>query len=105
MATELHSDPSVTMVLREFSSSGTFGREIEEMDVECHVLLGGTARVSGGADPRELSTGDCVSLSGEGTDRIQAARGARVLSVYSPSITLDAMVRAAAGEEAVSADR
>ena len=37
--TELYSEPAYCIILREFTSSGPFGRESTESDVECHVVL------------------------------------------------------------------
>lgn len=103
VATELYSDPSFSVVLREFSATGVFGREFDELDVECHVVLGGRVRVLDPTPTGELSTGECLSLPPGGSERLLGGRGARVLSVYSPRVTLNALVRAAATEETVPA--
>ncbi|GJM43862.1 MAG: hypothetical protein DHS20C21_07040 [Gemmatimonadota bacterium] len=102
VVTELHCNPSFSLILREFSASSQFGREIAELDVECHVILGGHVRVLGADSEAELNKGDCRSLSRDGTERLQAARGARVVSVYSPSLTLESLQASVAAEEAAS---
>lgn len=104
VATELHSEPSFSVVLREFSASGVFGREFDELDVECHVVLGGRVRVVDGGSSRELVTGECMALSAGGDDKLMGGRGARVLSVYSPRVTLETLVSTAKSEEPASAN-
>jgi hypothetical protein len=103
VATELHSEPSFSVVLREFSATGVFGREFEELDVECHVVLGGRVRVLDPAPTGELSTGQCLAIKPEGSERLLGGRGARVLSVYSPRVTLDVLVKMAETEDAIPA--
>jgi len=88
VATELYSEPAYMVVLREFTSSGTFGREVADADVECHVVLEGRVRQVPPARAGDLAVGDCCSLSGPGSDRLAASRGARVLSVYCPRVGL-----------------
>jgi len=103
VATELYSDPSFSVVLREFSATGVFGREFEELDVDCHVVLGGRVRVVDPSPAGELATGDCRSLTPGGSERLVGGRGSRVLSIYSPRVTLSALVRVAEQEEPVPA--
>jgi len=98
VATELHSEPAYCLILREFTSSGIFGRESEEATVECHVVLEGRVRVLDPTPGRELGTGDCRALSEAGEDRLSGTRGARVISVYSPRIPLSALVEKSAAE-------
>ena len=101
VATELYSEPSFNVVLREFSATGVFGREFEELDVECHVVLGGRVRVVDPNPTGELSTGECLALSSSGSERLLGGRGARVLSVYSPRVTLDTLVKKAEAEDTI----
>lgn len=103
VATELYSEPSCSLVLREFSSTGEFGRELDDLDVECHVVLEGRVRI---LDPTprgaDLSTGHCRSLLPGGTDRLLGGRGARVMSVYSPRVTLEQLMPSEEPREAVA---
>jgi hypothetical protein len=94
-ATELYSEPSFCLVLREFSEEVVFGRESVESEVECHVVLDGRIRVYHGIPGPEVGRGDCRSLSRPGDDRLVSAPGARVVSTYSPRLTLDALLPAA----------
>jgi hypothetical protein len=87
VATELYSEPAYNVVLREFTSSGTFGREVSDSDIESHVVLEGKVRGTGEGSG-ELGVGDSRSLGPAGSDRLVAARGARVLSIYSPRVGL-----------------
>jgi transcriptional regulator with XRE-family HTH domain len=104
IATEVHSEPGYCLILREYSGSGPIGRESDEMDVECHVVLEGRVRVVGATQgPRELQRGETRSLTGPGEDRLWGTRGARVLSVYSPRVTLSMLVGAAEPESSGSA--
>jgi transcriptional regulator with XRE-family HTH domain len=107
VATELYSEPEYSVVLREFTSSGAFGRETSESEVECHVVLEGRVRVLDPSSGPEVSVGECRSLSGSGSDRLSGARGARVLSVYAPRVALQALVDAseAVTEGATALDR
>ena len=97
IATEVHSEPGYCLVLREFSGSGPIGRECGEMDVESHVILEGRVRVQGGGRSREMGQGESVSFPDSGSERLWGSRGARVLSVYSPRVTLRMLVAAAEG--------
>ena len=92
VATEVYSEPGYCLVLREFSGSGVFGRESSEMDTECHVVLDGRVRVVGDGPGRELGKGAAHSLTEPGEDRLSGMRGARVLSIYSPRVTLSTLV-------------
>jgi transcriptional regulator with XRE-family HTH domain len=98
--TEVYEEPSFSVILREFSATGPFGREIPDLDVECHVVLSGKVRRLGGTESGDLRTGECRSLSGEGTDQLSGTRGARVLSLYSPRIALEALVPELSAEQA-----
>ena len=100
VATELYSEPAYSVVLREFTSSGTFGREVSDSDVECHVVLEGKVRAVGTTSGSELPVGECRSLRGPGGERLAASRGARVLSVYSPRIAMKVLSSAAESFEA-----
>jgi transcriptional regulator with XRE-family HTH domain len=91
VATELYGEPAYSVVLREFTASGTFGREVGDADVECHVVLEGRVREVG-ESAEEVAVGECRSLSGPGLERLAASRGARVLSIYSPRVGLKALV-------------
>jgi transcriptional regulator with XRE-family HTH domain len=99
VATELYAEPAYSVVLREFTASGTFGREVADTDVECHVVLEGKVREVG-TSTDEIPPGECRSLSRPGLERLSAARGARVLSIYSPRVGLKALVSAPAPVEA-----
>jgi hypothetical protein len=90
--TEVYEEPSFSVILREFSATGPFGREIQDLDVECHVVLSGKVRRVGSDETGELRTGECRSLVGEGSDQLSGTRGARVLSLYSPRIALETLV-------------
>jgi transcriptional regulator with XRE-family HTH domain len=103
VATELYGEPAYSVVLREFTASGTFGREIADTDVECHVVLEGKVREVGPSSD-EVPVGECRSLSRPGAERMAASRGARVLSVYSPRVGLKALVSATASAESTPAD-
>lgn len=92
VATEIHSEPAYSVILREFTSSGVFGRESEESAVECHVVLEGRIRAPGDGATRELGVGESVSLAGPGEERCTGARGARILSVYAPRVPLGSLV-------------
>ena len=98
VATELYGEPAYSVILREFTASGTFGREIADGDIECHIVLEGKVREVGTAD--EVPVGDCRSLSGPEPERLAAARGARVLSIYSPRVGLKSLVAATSPVEA-----
>lgn len=87
-ATELHSEPSYAVVFREYTRAGTFGRESDELDVECHVVLEGDVRVLDSGSSRPLKVGESHSLAGPGRDRLETTSGARLLSVYSPRVPL-----------------
>lgn len=91
--TEIHSEPAYCVILREFTASGTFGREAEDGNVECHVVLEGRVRAGEGSAGRDLEVGESVTLSGPGEDRCAGARGARVLSIYAPRVPLSALVQ------------
>jgi transcriptional regulator with XRE-family HTH domain len=95
VATEIHSEPAYCVVLREFTGSVSFGREVEDSTAECHVVLEGKVRTPEPAPGRTLEAGASVSLAGPGEDRLSGMRGARVLSVYSPRITLQQIVERA----------
>ncbi len=107
IATEVYSEPGYCLILREFSGSGPIGRESTEMDVECHVVLDGRVRVNGNGPAREIRRGGTLSLTEAGSERIWGTRGARVLSVYSPRVTLGMLVEAAesAAPDAVMSER
>jgi putative transcriptional regulator len=94
-ATELYSEPAFCLILREFSGPTVFGRESEETDVECHVVLEGRVGVVDRAPAPELRTGDCRSLSRPGDDRLSGQRGARVVSAYAPRLPIEALGDAA----------
>jgi transcriptional regulator with XRE-family HTH domain len=102
IATEVYSEPGYSVILREFSGSGQFGRELSEMDVECHLVLEGCARVVGSSGSREIGTGEVHSLSRPGTDRLCGTRGARILSVYSPRVTLRTLIEPTRPTETVA---
>ena len=104
VATELYSEPAYSLVLREFTSSGTFGRETPELDVECHVVLEGKVRVLDPSPGPEVPVGGCRSLSGSGTDRLAGVRGARILSVYAPRVALKSLAETAAAAGASSVE-
>ena len=103
VATELYSEPAYSIMLREFTSSGTFGREVPDSDVECHVVLEGKVRSTGSSAGEDLAAGDCRSLSGSGSDRLTASRGARVLSIYSPRVGLKTVATPAESLEGAGA--
>jgi transcriptional regulator with XRE-family HTH domain len=96
VVTEIHSEPAYCVVLREFTSSGTFGGEAEEGTVECHVVLEGRIRSPQAGGGRELEAGAAVTPSGP-DDRCAGTRGARVLSVYAPRVPLASLVSTAEG--------
>jgi transcriptional regulator with XRE-family HTH domain len=95
VATELYSEPAFCLVLREFTGAGVFGRENSEVDVESHTVLDGRVRIVGGSPKGELGVGDCRSLAGGGVEQLTGSRGARVLSVYAPRVTLQSLAEAA----------
>jgi hypothetical protein len=105
VATELYSEPAYSLVLREFTSSGSFGREVSDSDVECHVVLEGKVRGVGSPSAPDVPVGDCRSLTGPGTDRLAASRGARILSVYSPRVSLKTLAAVSESLEASPAGR
>jgi len=105
VATELYSEPAFCVVLREFTGAGVFGRESGEIDVESHTVLEGRVRIVGGGSGGELAAGECRSLSGVGSEQLTGSRGARVLSVYAPRVTLQSLAEAAGRESQVTAAR
>jgi transcriptional regulator with XRE-family HTH domain len=104
IATELYSEPSYCLILREFTSSGAFGRETSEFDVECHVVLEGKVRIMDPTPGAELVQGECRSLSRHATERLSGTRGARVVSLYSPRIELRSLVEVASRTESARGD-
>ena len=104
VATELHSEPSYCIVLREFTSSGAFGRESDESSVECHIVLEGRVRVLDPGPGEELAVGSCRALSGSGSDKLSGMRGTRVISLYSPRVPLSSLVNTADDPSQVSAE-
>jgi transcriptional regulator with XRE-family HTH domain len=100
IATELYSEPSYCVILREFTSSGAFGRELSEADVECHVVLEGRVRLLDSTPGMEIHAGECRAMSRHGTERLSGTRGARVISIYAPRVTLKSLVDAAEIEAA-----
>jgi transcriptional regulator with XRE-family HTH domain len=102
VATELYTEPAFCLILREFSSPATFGRESSDTSVECHVVLEGKVSVVDRVPVPDLVAGDCRSLSRPGGDRLCGSRGARVVSAYAPRIPLEWAVRT--GEEKVEAE-
>ncbi len=102
--TEVYEEPSFSVILREFNATGPFGREIGELDVECHVVLSGRIRGLGPGESGDLEQGACRSLTGEGADRLSGTRGARVLSLYSPRVALESLVGDEAAVEARTGD-
>ncbi|HMB69070.1 MAG TPA: XRE family transcriptional regulator [bacterium] len=93
VATEIHSEPAYCVVLREFTSSGSFGGEPEDGTAECHFVLEGRIRVTEGGATREVGAGGAVTPGGPDGDCV-GTRGARVLSIYSPRVPLTALVAA-----------
>ena len=93
VARELHSEPSLCLVLREFSEATVFGRESPESDLECHIVLEGRVEVLDAAGG-ELVAGACRALGGAGADRLRSVPGARVLSAYGPRIPLASLAGA-----------
>ena len=92
VVTELYSEPTYCLVLREFTSGGTFGRETGDGEMECHIVLEGRVRVLDSGPVGELDPGECLSLTHGGTERLAGTRGSRVISLYSPRVPLDALV-------------
>jgi transcriptional regulator with XRE-family HTH domain len=103
VATEIHSEPAYCVVLREFTSTATFGREGDETTGECHFVVEGKVRVLGHAGAVELEAGESRGLAGGASERLSGSRGARVLSIYAPRMTLAALAEQAAESEAPSA--
>jgi transcriptional regulator with XRE-family HTH domain len=103
IATELHSEPAYSVVLREFTSTTTFGREAEDTTGECHFVIEGRVRLVGGARSTDLEAGESHGLWGSGEERLSGSRGARVLSVYAPRVPLSALSERSAESEAPSA--
>lgn len=90
-ARELYSEPAFSVVLRDFPEAVTFGREAPDADLECHIILDGLVNVVGLQAPVELRAGDCRSLSRPGTDRLASRPGARVISAYSPRLSISSL--------------
>ncbi|MEZ5066538.1 MAG: helix-turn-helix transcriptional regulator [bacterium] len=86
VATELYSEPAFCLVLREFTASSTFGREIDDLEVESHTVLDGRVRLADGEGDAPIGT--AFVLGPETLERPVGTRGARVLSVYSPRLPL-----------------
>ncbi|NNF27982.1 MAG: helix-turn-helix transcriptional regulator [Gemmatimonadetes bacterium] len=105
VATELHSEPSYCIVLREFTSSAAFGRESDESAVECHIVLEGRVRVLNPGPGEELPVGSCRALSGAGTDRLSGMRGTRVISLYSPRVPVADLVETVDGAARAESDQ
>jgi transcriptional regulator with XRE-family HTH domain len=105
VGTELYSEPAFCLVLREFTGAGIFGRESSEVDVESHTVLEGRVRVVGGAAAGELAVGDCRSLVGGDGEVLAGSRGARVLSVYAPRVTLQMLAEASERQAAAAGSR
>ncbi|MGQ0720207.1 MAG: helix-turn-helix domain-containing protein [Candidatus Eiseniibacteriota bacterium] len=103
VATELHSEPAYCIVLREFTSTATFGREAEDTAGECHFVIEGRVRVVGRPGAQDLEAGESRSLSGAGDERLSGSRGTRVLSIYAPRVPLSALSERTAESEAPSA--
>lgn len=99
VATELYSEPSFSIVLREFSANGVFGRELGDLDVECHNVLEGRVRILDPTPSGDLEAGSCRSLGAGGSERLLGGRGSRVLSVYSPRVTLETLVERMEAEQ------
>jgi transcriptional regulator with XRE-family HTH domain len=97
--TELCSEPSYAVFIREFSGPTVFGRESADVTVESHTVLEGRVEVLTSGPGRELWQGDCLSLSGPGDERLRGTEGARVISVYGPRVAVEMLV-----EEAAEAD-
>ena len=95
VATELYSEPSFCTVLREFSGAGTFGGESPDAESESHTVIEGRVRIVESGAGRELRPGEAYSIDAQSSERLSAARGARVLSVYVPRIPLQALLEAA----------
>jgi transcriptional regulator with XRE-family HTH domain len=98
VATEIHSEPAYCVVLREFTGSVGFGRESDESAVECHVVLEGKVRMLDPSPGRTLEVGASVSLTGDGDEHLSSTRGARVVSIYAPRVTLPTLVEGAQEE-------
>ena len=97
--TELCSEPSYAVFVREFTGPAVFGRESSDVTVETHSVLEGRIEVLTSGPGRELWQGDCLSLSGPGDERLRGTEGARVISVYGPRVTLETIA-----DEAVEAE-
>lgn len=93
VVTEIHSEPAYCVILREFTSSGAFGREGEDGTVECHVVLEGRIRTSEAGVARDVEAGGSVTPTGP-SERSTGTRGARVLSIYAPRVPLAALAAA-----------
>ncbi len=98
VARELYDEPAFSLVLREFSEPRTFGRESEDSDLECHIVIEGRVAVVGGPPAGDLEAGDCRSLSRPGPERLSARRGARVVSAYAPRLDPGLLVGKAEAE-------
>jgi transcriptional regulator with XRE-family HTH domain len=104
VATELYSEPAFCVILREFTGAGLFGREVSDVESESHTVLEGRVRVLDPGPGAELAHGECRSLRPGDQQRLVGSRGCRVLSVYTPRVTLEAL-REAAEAEATTAAR
>jgi len=87
-AIEIHSEPAYAVICREYSDASPFGREVEDLDVESHVVLEGTIQIVEAGVARDLRVGESHSLVTPAADHLVASPGCRVLSVYAPRVPL-----------------